>query len=315
MEKLKIDFRRDIVSGEDIPVAEFRAELKQKKNKNYYLSEIADYYYQCEYEKNILEVLSNYYEIPKCPVTGGLVSYKLAGSILFGKYSSDCDVSDMTKYIAENNENYKAHVDRMKVERKGGGNPMYGATAWNDGLTKETDERIKKISEDRKGIEFSDETLARMSESAKVREVHGHTGHKHSEETKQILREKTIARFKKGKFPQTNSLPHREVRKVLEELYGVAGEDFEEEFSYGGFVFDFKVGKFLIEVQGDYFHCNPDTRHAIPKSDMQRNNLKRDNRKRKVVAKKGEYQLIEVWENDIINDIEKIKLCLNNLKK
>lgn len=201
MEKLKIDFRRDVVSGEDIPVSELRAELKQKKNKNYYLSEIADYYYQKKYDKNILEVLKGYYEIPRCPVTGNLVSYKLAGSILFGKYSSDCDVSDMTKYIAENNENYKAHVERMKVERKGDGNPMYGVTAWNDGLTKKTDDRIKKISENRKGIEFSDETLTRMSESAKVRKIHGHTGYKHSEETKRILREKTIARFKKRQVP------------------------------------------------------------------------------------------------------------------
>ena len=315
MEKLKTDFRRDIVSGDSIPVAELRKELKEKKNKNYYLSEIADYYYQNKYGKNILEVLNDYYEIPTCPVTGNLVSYKLAGSILFGKYSSSCDVSEMTKYISENNEYYKAHVERMKIERKGDGNPMYGATAWNDGLTKETDERIKKISEDRKGIEFSDETLNKMSESAKVREVHGHTGHKHSEKTKQILREKTIARFKKGKFPQTNSLPHRETRKVLEECYGIAGQDFQEEFEYGGFVFDFKVGKFLIEVQGDYFHCNPDTRHATPKSDMQRNNLKRDKRKRKFVKDMCEYELIEVWENDIINNIEKVKLCLSNLKK
>lgn len=101
--------------------------------------------------------------------------------------------------------------------------------------------------------------------------------------------------LKKGKFPQTNSLPHREIRKVLEECYGVVGKDFEEEFSYGGFIFDFKVGKFLIEVQGDYFHCNPDTRHAIPKNDMQRNNLKRDKRKRKIVKDRGEYMLIEFW--------------------
>jgi hypothetical protein len=315
MEKIKINFRKDVVSGEGVPVNDLRKELKEKKNKNYYLSEIADYYYQNKYDKNILEILKDYYEIPRCPVTGDLVSYKLTGSILFGKYSSSCDVSDMTKHIAENNNSYKTHVERMKIDRKGEGNPMYGATAWNDGLTKETDNRVKKISEDRKGIEFSDETLKKMSKSAKVREIHGHTGHKHSEESKQIMREKTIARFKSGSFPQTNSLPHRETRKVLEEIFGEVEKDFQEEFGYGGFVFDFKVGKYLIEVQGDYFHCNPETRHAIPKSDMQRNNLKRDERKRNFVEESGEYELIEVWENDIVNNIEKIKICLNNLKK
>lgn len=312
MEKLKIDFRRDIISGEDIIVDELRKELKEKKNKNYYLSEIADYYYQSKYDKNILEVLKDYYDIPRCPVTGDLVSYKLAGSILFGKYSSSCDVSDMTKHIAKNNNDFKAHIERMKVERRGDGNPMYGATAWNGGLTKENNDIIKKISEDRRGIEFSEETLKKMSESAKVREIHGHTGHKHSEESKQIMREKAIARFKKGEFPQTNSLPHRMVREFLLEIFG---ENIKEEFGYGGFVFDFKVDTYLIEVQGDYFHCNPETRHATPKSDMQKNNLERDERKRNFVKENLEYELIEVWENDIINNIEKVKICLNNLRK
>lgn len=310
MEKLKIDFKKDIVSGENIPVTELRTELKEKKNKNYYLSEIADYYYQNKYGKNILEVLKDYYEIPRCLVTGDLVSYKLAGSILFGRYSSSCDVSEMTKHIANNNSNFKAHVEKMKVDRRGEGNPMYGLTAWNDGLTKETDDRIKKISEDRKGIEFSDETLKKMSESAKAREIHGHTGHKHSEESKQIMREKTIARFKRGEFPQTNSLPHRETKSVLQEL----NLPFEEEFEYGGFVFDFKIGDKLVEVQGDYFHCNPNTRHAVPKNKMQKNNLKRDKRKRKFVEDNKEFELLEVWEHDIINKKEEIKLWLSNLK-
>lgn len=312
MEKLKIDFKRDVISGEEIAVSELRKELKEKKNKNYYLSEISDYYYQSKYGKNILEVLKDYYEIPRCPVTGDLVSYKLSGFIMFGKFSSNCDVSEMTKYIAKNNDNYRAHVDRMKVERKGKGNPMYGAVAWNDGLTKESDDRVKKISEDRMGIEFSDNTLKKMSESAKMREIHGHTGHKHSEKSKQIMREKTIARFKRGEFPQTNSLPHRMVRELLLEIFG---ENIKEEFGYGGFVFDFKVDRYLVEIQGDYFHCNPETRHAIPKNDMQKNNLERDERKRNFVKENLEYELIEVWENDIINNIEKVKICLNNLKK
>jgi hypothetical protein len=126
------------------------------------------------------------------------------------------------------------------------------------------------------------------------------------------MREKTIARFKRGEFPQTNSLPHRMVRELLLEIFG---ENIKEEFGYGGFVFDFKVDRYLVEIQGDYFHCNPETRHAIPKNDMQKNNLERDERKRNFVKENLEYELIEVWENDIINNIEKVKICLNNLKK
>ena len=315
MKKLKINFKKVIISEEEIPVATIRENLKKIKNKNYYLSEIADYYYKNKYNKNILEVLDDYYKIPKCPITNNVVSYKLAGHIIFGKYSSSCSYSDISKYICENNENYKAHIERMKESRKGKGNPMYGMKVWNDGLTKETDDRLKNISEKMKGNKFSEETLKKMSESAKKRKVHGHTGHKHSEKSKQLMREKTISRFKRGKFPQTNTIPHREVKKILEEIFGKVGGELQEEFGYGNFVFDFKVLGFLIEVQGDYFHCNPNTRHAIPKSDIQKKNLERDKRKHKSVEKLGEYKLIEIWENDIINNIEKVKLCLMNLKK
>lgn len=316
MEKLKINFRSDIISGEEIPFLELKNELKKIKNKrNFYYSEVADYYYKKKYNKNILQILSDYYEIPTCPVTGDLVSYKLTGSILFGKYSSSCDLSKMTKHIAENNEDFINFVEKMKIERKGEGNPMHGLSSWNKGLTKDTNDILKKISENMKGYVFSDEILKKMSESAKKRKIHGHTGYKHSEKSKQMMREKTIERFKQGKFPQTNSAPHIKTKNILKEIYGNLNDNFCEEFEYGGFVFDFKVGKFLIEVQGDYFHCNPNTRHAIPKNDMQIKNLERDKRKRKFVEDNKEYKLIEIWENDIVNNIEKVKECLKNLKK
>jgi hypothetical protein len=318
MEKFKIDFKVDIITGEEIPLLEIKKELHNKvgkKNNNYYFSEIADFYYKKKYNKNILEILGDFYDIPKCPITNEYVSYKLNGSIVFGKYSSSCSYLQINKHVCENNDNYKAHIERMKVDRKGSGNPMYGANPWNSGLTKDTDERIKKISDNMMGNVFTEDILKKMSDSAKKREVHGHTGFKHSEESKQIMREKTIARFKAGSFPQTNSLPHIKTREVLEEIIGEINKDFEEEFEYGGYVFDFKVGKNLIEVQGDYFHCNPKTRHATPKNKMQENNIERDKRKSNFVLKEQEYNLIEFWEYDIINNIEIIKECIQNLKK
>ena len=66
------------------------------------------------------------------------------------------------------------------------------------------------------GKKPSKRTRKKQSESAKKRSVHGHSGIKHSEESKQKMREKTINRLKNGDFPQTNSLPHRIVRSMLE---------------------------------------------------------------------------------------------------
>lgn len=48
---------------------------------------------------------------------------------------------------------------------------------------------------------------------------------------------------------------------------------------------------------------------------MQENNIERDKRKSDFVLKEQEYNLIELWEYDIINNIEIIKECIQNLKK
>lgn len=315
MEKLKIDFKKDITNGLDIPIEEIRKEMKEIKQKNYYLSEIAEYYYKKTYNKNILEILDDFYEIPRCPATNHFVSYKLNGSIVFGKYGPLIYAKEIGLYVSENDEKYKNFVEKMKTERKGSGNPMYKAIPWNKNLTKEEDDRVMSSSKKRIGLKHSDESKKKQSESAKKRTIHGHSGHKHSEESKQIMREKTILRFKSGSFPQTNSFPHREVKKILENICIEENLTFEEEFEYGGFVFDFKFENNLIEVQGDYFHCNPNTRHKVPKNKMQINNLERDERKKDFVYNKKEYNFVEIWEFDIVNNIKKVEQCLKNLKK
>lgn len=315
--KLKLDFSVDCLSGELIPLKKYKEKIRETTNRKngIYISEMADLYYKEVYGKNILEMLSLNYEIPVCPITNEFVSYTLNGSINFGKFSANCTPSQITQYSLKNNEEYKKKIEKFKVDRIGDGNPMFGKSAWNKGLKKEDDERVLNISKNRTGIAFSDKTKNKQSESAKKRKIHGHTGFKHSEESKQIMREKTIARFKKGKFPQTNSLLHRIVKEMMESIFGKCGVDFFEEQEKYGFVFDFFVSNFLIEVQGDYFHCNPETRHAIPKNKMQENNITRDVRKKNAVEENGEYILVELWENDIINNKEKVLLCLKNLKK
>lgn len=315
MKKLKIDFKTDIITGELIPIDEIRIKIvsvKNKKNKNYYLSEIADFYYKEKYNKNIIEILSKFYEIPRCPATNEFVSYKLAGSIIFGKYSKIHNAKKNGKYIAENDENFKNYIEKIKSERKGSGNPMYGAIPWNKNLTKENDERVKQTSEKLYGRFHTEESKEKQSKSAKKRKIHGHTGCKHSEESKQIMREKTLIRFKNGKFPKTKTFPHLKVKEIINEVFF---NDFEEEYLYGNFSFDFRIKNYLIEVQGDYFHCNPNTKYSIPKSNIQIKNFERDKRKRKFVLQKNEFILIEIWEFDIINNFEKVKIWIENLKK
>lgn len=318
--ELKKDFSIDLFDGNKIPVSIYREELKKISNKKtFYFTEIANMYYIKNYNKTLYEVVCELFfdDIPICPITKNKVGVlKFASSIIFKKFSNTCSGSEICKYTAENNKGYLEHIEKMKINRKGEGNPMFGLKSWNKGLSKENDDRVMKVSEKLTGKKPTEETKKKQSESAKNRKIHGHTGYEHSEETKRVLREKTIDRFKKGKFPKTETLPSRKVECCLDEIFGIENIGFEKEFKYGNYSFDFLVyPNFLVEVQGDYFHCNPNTRHHTPKNKMQIKNTERDKKKRKFVLNEGEYELIEIWEKDIIENIENVKKRLWDLKK
>lgn len=65
----------------------------------------------------------------------------------------------------------------------------------------------------------------------------------------------------------------------------------------------------LIEVDGDHWHCNPNTIHAKPKYKYQKRNLKRDKIKNEW-CKKNKIPLLRFWESDINNKPEEVKLEL-----
>ena len=70
----------------------------------------------------------------------------------------------------------------------------------------------------------------------------------------------------------------------------------------------------IIEVDGDFWHCNP-ANFPIPKYESQKKNLIRDKEKEQWALDKG-YKLIRFWENDINNNILEVKkTLLENIKK
>lgn len=322
--KIKInkqDFLQDWYTSELINIDELLLEIKKKKielgkRKNTYISEVIELYYEEKHKKNLLEVLSLKYNIPICPITGSFVAFRHGGQISFFQFSKNVNRQKRNAYVAKNNENAKKHIEKMKVERKGSGNPAFGSTPWNKGLTIETSEVIRLNTEKKQvtisnySQETKDAIKKKQSESAKIRLVHGHTGKPHSEETKELLRQITISRIKNNKFPQTNSTIHIKFRELLIKL----NVKFEEEVKIGKFSFDFKVGNVLIEVQGDYWHCNPFLeKYREPKTKGQRVNYLRDFVKDRFINEDTNYQLEKVWENDINNNIEKVELCLKKL--
>lgn len=78
-------------------------------------------------------------------------------------------------------------------------------------------------------------------------------------------------------------------------------------------LFDFKLSgkKVLIEVDGDYWHCNPNSKFKIPKYAAQFSNLKKDKIKENW-CKENNYTLLRFWENDIKNNLDDV---INKLSK
>lgn len=90
----------------------------------------------------------------------------------------------------------------------------------------------------------------------------------------------------------------------VENLLKEAGFLFDRQFYLGGKFFDIRLGDTLIEVNGDFWHANPekysaDDKLAYPKGDVEAKSLwKKDKEKRKIAESKG-FTVKTLWENDI----------------
>lgn len=80
-------------------------------------------------------------------------------------------------------------------------------------------------------------------------------------------------------------------------------------------IYDFLLSSkgILIEIDGDYWHCNPKKYPNGPINKIQKKNIQNDKEK-DIVAKLKGYKLVRIWEGDIERDIlgvqKKIKKLL-----
>ena len=95
---------------------------------------------------------------------------------------------------------------------------------------------------------------------------------------------------------------------IKNEKYNVSTQ-----FPLGNFLFDGHIHNtnILIEVHGDYWHCNPKVYKNGPINEMQKANIRRDFAK-KAHAKNQGYYLVTIWEKDINDDLERIKNWIIN---
>jgi G:T-mismatch repair DNA endonuclease (very short patch repair protein) len=120
---------------------------------------------------------------------------------------------------------------------------------------------------------------------------------------KQRQREAAIERLRKNKYKMTK--PERVMKSVLSELSVQNHYNFILDKRYQ---YDFRIinTNIIIEVQGDYWHCNPKIYPNGPVSERQKFKIQRDIEKRKYAEECG-YAVVYVWEDELKNDIELVK--------
>lgn len=117
--------------------------------------------------------------------------------------------------------------------------------------------------------------------------------------------------LKLHKIRQT--LPEEKVENILIELK--LNYEQQTRFNFGEkyYLCDFKVeNKYIIEVQGDYWHGNPKLYDNDSLNELQKEMIKRDIDKKYELEQLG-YKVIYIWEYDLIHNYEDCKSILNTL--
>lgn len=208
----------------------------------------------------------------------------------------------------------KSHETQKRMYKNG------ELVIWNKGLTIEDDRvknniekimsntnRGKNISNKLTGVPKSNEHKLKIKENAKKR-------WKNIEEREKQSHRRMLHIIKNG-F-QTKSKLEKEFEEILiKNLNMIKNKDFYTQYYVREIksLYDFKISKknIMIEVDGNFWHCNPDSVHSVPIYEIQIKNLKKDKIKNNWCLNNG-IRLLRFWETDIKNNKE---LIINKLKE
>lgn len=124
--------------------------------------------------------------------------------------------------------------------------------------------------------------------------------------SRKINRRKTISKKKKlGAYKRQYKPTGSNLEKQIVELLKTAGINYEIQYQVGRYYFDIKIDNLLIEVNGDYWHANPEIYAADSiivypghKKKSAKTVWKRDLKKRLEANNQG-YKVLYLWESDI----------------
>ena len=120
------------------------------------------------------------------------------------------------------------------------------------------------------------------------------------------MRQSILSR--QNRMKSSNTKPELKMVSILEEC-SIA---FEHPFRLENKVYDFRVGSCLLEVDGDYWHGNPEKYKILNEKQL---SMKSNDSIKDEIANKNGFSIYRIWESDIYNNEEKLKEILNSIKQ
>jgi len=189
----------------------------------------------------------------------------------------------------------KSHATQKKMFSTG------ELTIWNKGLTIEDErvkdniakvmanpERGKNISKKLTGVLKSEEHKKKISEKAIIRWENPNEREKQSK----MLIEKLIKNNYRNKKTKLEIL--------FEDILIKLNLKYKYQHQISSAIFDFYIlgTNIIIETDGDFHHCNPNSKHKIPIYPIQIKTIGNDIRKNRI-AEENNIKLLRFWETDI----------------
>lgn len=247
--------------------------------------------------------------------------YKLSGEALYQEYYNipsvplcKCGCGIETKWRSD-----RGYAEYATGHNSiGESNPMYGQThshnarknisikrkakfasgelkVWCDGLTKETDDRLRVMGEN---------TSNNTERSAKISSAL--LGRKKSDEQMQ----KIWAGQRKWLATHHYNNPSS-IEVAFQNILNVLNLPHTQQFSLDKFTYDFYIqsNNLLVEIDGDFYHSNPVKYPNGPEFPIQKRNFENDKKKDEIARASG-YTLLRFWETDIKNNPQQVIIQL-----
>lgn len=223
--------------------------------------------------------------------------------------------SHHNRVVGKNNfhKDPNTHKKAIETQKKNWKEGKY--KGWWENDNEETRNKIEGIKEKlrndkERGIKIS-KSLTGIPKSKESKLKSSKTQKKRYQDNPQLKEDMSKRRIKWLKSKLSNKKSKLEIK--FENILNLLNIEFEFQYEFKNRLFDFYLKNFniLIEVDGDFYHCNPNSKHdkiiyetqkLTKQNDIHKNNL----------CFKNEMNLIRYWEKDIN---ERPEWVINDLKR